>query len=402
METAVASSEPRYAELLPRLGAMLIDLVIGWIVLAIAANVLEPSALSDSATHHEKTVLGFIALGVVTLWFNYLVVGEWRWGQTLGKAAVGIRVVCEDGRGVTWNRAVARNLLLAVDFVLGLFMIPLSERGQRLGDRAAHTLVLAKTKSQVPSPPGAPPPPASVPPPGDAEPPPDAEPRPGPATSPTWGPGRVVVGILALLLTTVFEVGIVSAFDPNLNSLAARLVTQALLAITLIGVAFAVSAESGGIARPQAFGLRRPLRSPLGPAAKAYALYFIFAIVYSLLVHPHQKDVTRNLGFGHGNLGTVAAGILIVVAAPISEEIFFRGFIFGGLRGRLHFWVAAGISAGIFGLFHYTGPGSLGVLPQLAVLGFALCWVYDRTGSIYPTMAIHALNNALAFAILTS
>ena len=126
METAVASSEPRYAELLPRLGAMLIDLVIGWIVLAIAANVLEPSALSDSATHHEKTVLGFIALGVVTLWFNYLVVGEWRWGQTLGKAAVGIRVVCEDGRGVTWNRAVARNLLLAVDFVLGLFMIPLS------------------------------------------------------------------------------------------------------------------------------------------------------------------------------------------------------------------------------------------------------------------------------------
>ena len=48
------------------------------------------------------------------------------------------------------------------------------------------------------------------------------------------------------------------------------------------------------------------------------------------------------------------------------------------------------------------GSGSLEVLPQLALLGFALCWVYEETGSIYPTMAIHAINNAIAFTILTS
>ena len=89
-------------------------------------------------------------------------------------------------------------------------------------------------------------------------------------------------------------------------------------------------------------------------------------------------------------------------AIVIYPTVIKGGFIFGGLRGRLPFWVAGVISAGIFGLFHYTGAGSLGVLPQLAVLGFALCWVYERTGSIYPTMAMHALNNALAFAILTT
>jgi membrane protease YdiL (CAAX protease family) len=126
------------------------------------------------------------------------------------------------------------------------------------------------------------------------------------------------------------------------------------------------------------------------------------ALAYSTLVHPHQEDVTRDLGFGHGAFGTVAAGVLIVVAAPFSEEIFFRGFIFGGIRHRLSFPVAGLISAAIFGLFHYTGPGSLGVVPQLAFLGFALSWVYEETGSIYPTMAIHAVNNALAFALLTS
>ena len=119
-------------------------------------------------------------------------------------------------------------------------------------------------------------------------------------------------------------------------------------------------------------------------AAIAYFAYIVAAAVYSSLLHPHQKDITRDLGFGDGGFGTVAAALLIVVAAPVSEEIFFRGFIFGGLRRRLSFPAAALISAAIFGVFHYTGAGSLGVVPQLAFLGFALAWVYEETGSIYP------------------
>jgi membrane protease YdiL (CAAX protease family) len=219
----------------------------------------------------------------------------------------------------------------------------------------------------------------------------------------TWGPGRVAAGIGALLLTTVFEVGVVSAFDPTLNSLAARLVTQALLAATLVGIAFAVAAgSSGGVASPRALGLKRPLRSPFGMAAAAYLGYIAFALVYSSLVHPQQEDITRDLGFGHGAFGTIVAGVLIVIAAPFAEELFFRGFIFGGLRHRFSFPVAALFSAAIFGLFHFTGPSSIGVVPQLALLGFALAWLYEETGSIYPPMAVHAVNNALAFAILTS
>jgi membrane protease YdiL (CAAX protease family)/uncharacterized RDD family membrane protein YckC len=393
------STEPRYAGLLPRVGAMLIDLLIAWIVLAIAANVLVPGAIGDNPTSHDTATLGVILAIVITLWFNYLVIGEWRWGRTLGKAALGIRVVGEGDGAVTWNRAVGRNLLLVVDLVAGPFMIPASARRQRLGDRAAHTVVLARRQPEVPA---AGPTPASPP----STPPPQAPPGSGGATSRgparTWGPGRVAVGILAVLLTTVFEVGIVSIFDSDLSSLGARLVTQGLLAATLVGVAFVVSADGGGVAQRQALGLRPPTRSPFGVAALAYLAYVAFAFGYSALVHPHQKDVTRDLGFGHGTVGTIAAGLLIVIAAPVSEEIFFRGFVFGGLRNRRSFPVAGLISAGIFGLFHYTGAGSLGVVPQLAALGFALSWVYEETGSIYPTMAMHALNNAIAFAVLTS
>ena len=104
-----------------------------------------------------------------------------------------------------------------------------------------------------------------------------------------WGPGRVAAGIGALLLTTVFEVGIVSAFDPPPLSLAGRLITQALLAVTLVGIAFAVAAgRGGGVASPRALGLTRPRRSFIGLAAAAYLGYIVFALVFSALIHPQQ------------------------------------------------------------------------------------------------------------------
>ena len=114
-DSAPASTEPRYAGLLPRFGAMLIDVLIAWIVLAVAANVLVPGAIGDNPTSHDTATLGVILAIVITLWFNYLVISEWRWGRTLGKAAVGIRVAGYGDDVVTWNRAVGRNLLLVVD-----------------------------------------------------------------------------------------------------------------------------------------------------------------------------------------------------------------------------------------------------------------------------------------------
>ena len=414
-DSLLASPKPRYAGLTRRLAAVAIDALLAWVALAVAANVLVPGAIGNDPTPDERATLGLITLLVITTWFNYLVISEWRWGQTLGKRVLRIAVGGEGGRAVSWNRALVRNLFLLVDLVAGPVSIALSARRQRIGDRLARTVVVVKRSPQSiedrqmafaargdaatsgsasaaggPSAPSAPPPTSS---------PPGASPA-GP--SPAWGPARVAGGIGVLLVATLVEVGVVSAFDPDLSSLGAKLVAQALLAVTLVGVAFTIGAVGFGAASPQALGLRRPLRSPIGLAAAAYLGYIVIAVAYSSFIHPQQEDVTRDLGFGHGVLGALAAGILIVVAAPLSEEIFFRGFIFGGLRRRLSFPLAAVISALIFGLFHYTGPGSIGVVPQLAFLGFALAWVYEETGSIYPTVAIHAINNGLAFALLTS
>ena len=219
-----------------------------------------------------------------------------------------------------------------------------------------------------------------------------------------WGPSKALLGILVLLVVVALEGGLVAAFDPGLKSVGGKLVLQAMLAATLIAVAFLVAGD-GRPAAPEALGLRRP-RDGNGAAVRtallAYLAYFAFVVAYANIVHPHQKDLTRALGFHQGPVAAILIGVLIIGVAPISEEIFFRGFLFGGLRRGLPFVLAALVSALIFGAFHYTGESSLTVLPQLAVLGLALAWIYERTGSIYPTIAVHAINNALAFVILTS
>jgi membrane protease YdiL (CAAX protease family) len=198
------------------------------------------------------------------------------------------------------------------------------------------------------------------------------------------------------------EAAIVAGFDPDIESLGSRLALQTALAATLIGVAFIAARPGPGLAEPPALGLRRPLAPAIKVSALAYVAYIGAAIVIAALLEPEQEDVTRDLGFGEGDFGSIAAGLLIVVVAPVSEEIFFRGFLFGGLRRGTSFVVAALVSSGIWGLFHYTGPGSWGVVVQLTVFGLALAWVYERTGSLWPPIALHVLNNALAFAVLTS
>jgi len=56
----------------------------------------------------------------------------------------------------------------------------------------------------------------------------------------------------------------------------------------------------------------------------------------------------------------------------------------------------------VFGMLHFTGPDSIGVVPPLVVLGIVLALLYERTGSLWPPIILHAINNGLALAVLTS
>jgi len=77
---------------------------------------------------------------------------------------------------------------------------------------------------------------------------------------------------------------------------------------------------------------------------------------------------------------------------PMSEELFFRGFIFRGLVPKVGPFGAMLISAAIFSGFHL----SVGVLIPIFITGFLLAWRYWKTGSLWASIGAHAGQNALA------
>ena len=86
------------------------------------------------------------------------------------------------------------------------------------------------------------------------------------------------------------------------------------------------------------------------------------------------------------------AFIGVVVWGPVGEELFFRGFVLPGLIGRLGVPAAVVVSSGLFAVFH-VAPGTLA---PTFLLGAALAWIYLKTGSIWPSIMAHSIQNALA------
>jgi membrane protease YdiL (CAAX protease family) len=163
-----------------------------------------------------------------------------------------------------------------------------------------------------------------------------------------------------------------------------------------------------GRARPVDFGFRRiSLKAGIRAAVLAAIGYYVLTAIYASAVRLHGSDkLPSELGVSRSTAALVGASIFVCVIAPIAEEFFFRGFIFATLRklrfvvaGRdLGTWIAAIVTGILFGLAH-TGSASSQYLIPLGFLGFVLCLVRWRTGSLYPCMALHSANNALALGI---
>ncbi|MFT5587590.1 MAG: membrane protease YdiL (CAAX protease family) [Cognaticolwellia sp.] len=83
------------------------------------------------------------------------------------------------------------------------------------------------------------------------------------------------------------------------------------------------------------------------------------------------------------------------VVAPVYEELLFRGYVFRGLSRSAGPGVAIGVSALLFAAFHGDPLHAIAVLP----MGLFLGWLRWRTGSIWPSMIAHALNNAVWVAL---
>jgi membrane protease YdiL (CAAX protease family) len=175
-----------------------------------------------------------------------------------------------------------------------------------------------------------------------------------------------------------------------------------LQGLIFIGTAV-LFASFAGKPRPKDFGLRPSRFWPtVGWAALGLFSFYILAAVYTAVVQPDaEQTVAQDLGANQGTLGMIAAGFMVICIAPVAEEFFFRGFFYRALRSRYSVLMAALIDGVLFGVIHwdFTSAEALLIVPPLATLGFMFCLVYERTGSLYPVIALHALNNAIAFGV---
>ena len=128
-----------------RAAAIIVDaillMIVGWVI-GMGAGQTSEAGLN---------LVGGPALVWFLICFAYYVVMEALWGGTVGKKALGLRVVKEDGSKLDWGAAIIRNLLRIVDgfllYLVGAIVVWVSKKKQRLGDMAAHTLVVSKSEA---------------------------------------------------------------------------------------------------------------------------------------------------------------------------------------------------------------------------------------------------------------
>ena len=103
------------------------------------------------------------------------------------------------------------------------------------------------------------------------------------------------------------------------------------------------------------------------------------------------------------SIGTALTSVYAIVIAPIGEELFFRGVLFRSLRDRHGFWVGAMGSAVGFALIHYI-PGSAVDAALLMIVmfftGLALCFLYERRGTIVAPLAAHMMFNVIGILLI--
>ena len=153
----------------------------------------------------------------------------------------------------------------------------------------------------------------------------------------------------------------------------------------------------------------RNLADNLGPAAKylgagLVALYGLNELAFRLT----NLAVRHSLNLNDTAISAQIQGaprttfLIVVLLAPFIEEVLFRGLVFGNLRAKSS-WVAYLVSAMLFALLHVwqfavvqQDLAGFVVLLQYLVPGLVLAWCYDRTGTLWTAIGVHAAANALA------
>lgn len=149
-------------------------------------------------------------------------------------------------------------------------------------------------------------------------------------------------------------------------------------------------------------GLRPVSLKKLWVVPPAFLVYFLISgsilALMAWLAPGLNLDQAQDLGFGTTSslpeLGIMFVALVLIT--PLTEEMLFRGFMLAGFKKRLPVGAAIVLSSLLFGAAHFQLNIGLDTFGLALVLG----WLYNRSGNLWPSVALHMVKNLIAFAIV--
>ena len=217
--------------------------------------------------------------------------------------------------------------------------------------------------------------------------------------------GIVILGTIVLSIPPAIIADVIAGSEPiedDPTALTIALGASVFLELFLFGTAlwfsvrkYGVSIASLGLRWPERGGFWLTVGLTFAIVLGAFSISFVyFAVLDAVGISP-DTDLPEQVYQSPGPLIVIA--VLSLGFAPLMEETFFRGFVFGGLRYRWGALAAAGASGLLFAVAHIGNPGTIYLIPPIALIGALFAWGYAVSGSLLASILAHFLFNLVAF-----
>ena len=217
--------------------------------------------------------------------------------------------------------------------------------------------------------------------------------------------GIVILGTIVASVPPAIVADLIAgsgAIEDDPTALTIALGASIFLEVFLLGTAlhfsvrkYRLSVGSLGLRWPQSGGFWATVGLAFGLVVGGLGISFVyFAALDAVGISP-DTDLPEQAYQSAGPL--IVLGVLSLAIAPLMEETFFRGFVFGGLRNRWGVVAAAGASGLLFAAAHLGNPGTIYLIPPVALIGALFAWGYLVSGSLLASVAAHFLFNLAAF-----
>ena len=226
-----------------------------------------------------------------------------------------------------------------------------------------------------------------------------------------------IILVLAVFFTSQVIAGVLLSVYPSIKNMTATqasdwLTSSVYVQFFYISITsfFAVWFTFGLLKRSRValsrIGVFKPKLRDIAYALSGYGVYFVSYIIIILIASRFSGlidvDQPQQIGFDSAaGYQLIFVFVSLVILPPIAEEVMFRGFLFTSFRQKYRFRFTALFTSILFGIAHLQFGSGAPLLWVAAidtfVLSMVLCYLREKSGSLWPPILLHAIKNGVAF-----